>query len=209
MAYERDRRRGQNRYLLDYTPEEPGSRRHLASHRREGGQRDALVSARRKGYTAPIPPPVRASIEFTASAPAGAGRAHPEDLDVQEDGVPQEVDVFQEAVQPVTFMLALDASGSMKRSADRRRRPRASSSTRCGPRTKGLMMFANKAEIDPCTHRQPRRDAHGDRQLRGRRRHRALREEDKLGTHKKVGEEGSTALTKGGDEKVGRTPWEL
>ena len=36
-----------------------------------------------------------------------------------EDGVPQVVDMFQEAVLPVTIVLVLDASGSMTRSAER------------------------------------------------------------------------------------------
>src|SRR4030095_10083470 len=74
----------------------------------------------RKGYTAPMPPPVRASIEFTGvgtgQIPAALTRA---DIEVLEGGVRQEIDVFQEAVQPVTFMLTLDASGSMKKSAAR------------------------------------------------------------------------------------------
>ena len=39
------------------------------------------------------------------------------DLVVEEDGVLQRVDTFHEAINPVTFMLALDGSGSMKRSA--------------------------------------------------------------------------------------------
>jgi Mg-chelatase subunit ChlD len=40
-----------------------------------------------------------------------------EDLEVLEDGVPQTVDTFQEAVDPVSIVLDLDASGSMKKSA--------------------------------------------------------------------------------------------
>jgi Ca-activated chloride channel family protein len=61
---------------------------------------------------------VRTSIEFTA---IGAGQTPVslarDDLRVFEDGIPQDVDTFHEAVLPVTFMLALDSSGSMKRSA--------------------------------------------------------------------------------------------
>ena len=42
-----------------------------------------------------------------------------EDLEVIENGVAQRVDVFQEATQPVSIVLALDTSGSMrKREAD-------------------------------------------------------------------------------------------
>jgi VWFA-related protein len=38
-----------------------------------------------------------------------------EDLTVYEDGVVQQVETFQEATQPVSIVLALDASGSMKK----------------------------------------------------------------------------------------------
>ena len=41
-----------------------------------------------------------------------------DDLVVLEDGVAQKVDTFQEAVAPVSVVLALDASGSMTRAAD-------------------------------------------------------------------------------------------
>ncbi len=41
-----------------------------------------------------------------------------EDLEVLEDGVAQKVDTFQEAVDPVSIILDLDASGSMKKSAE-------------------------------------------------------------------------------------------
>ena len=40
---------------------------------------------------------------------------HREDLDVVEDGVEQKIDAFQEAVDPVSIVLALDSSGSMKK----------------------------------------------------------------------------------------------
>lgn len=108
----------QHRYLLAYTP---------TNQRRDGNWRAIDVTIpgtefrvrTRKGYTAPIAPPVRTSVEFTG---VGAGQTPlsltRDDLVVLEDGAPQNVDVFHEAVLPVTFMLALDASGSMKRSAD-------------------------------------------------------------------------------------------
>jgi VWFA-related protein len=73
----------------------------------------------RPGYRAPSPPPVRASIEFTAT---DERLQHVDlttaDLEVFEDGVRQQVDVFNEAVAPVSIMLALDGSGSMTRSAE-------------------------------------------------------------------------------------------
>ena len=54
-----------------------------------------------------------------------------DDLEVVEDGVPQKLDAFQEAVTPVSIVFALDASGSMKKATERDqgRRPRASSSS--------------------------------------------------------------------------------
>jgi VWFA-related protein len=118
-AYEAIAADVQHRYLLTYTP---------TNQRRDGSWRAISVTVpgsharvqARKGYTAPIAPPIRASLEFTG---VGAGQTPlsltREDLVVLEDGVPQEVDVFHEAVLPVTFMLALDASGSMKRNAER------------------------------------------------------------------------------------------
>jgi hypothetical protein len=49
-------------------------------------------------------------------APPSARRpdryASREDLTILEDGFPQSVDVFQEAVLPVTFMLALDRAAA-------------------------------------------------------------------------------------------------
>src|SRR4051794_40991085 len=73
----------------------------------------------RAGYFAPAPPPVRPSLEFTVSGPAHEfADLTREDLVVIEDGVAQQVDVFQEAVAPLSIVLALDASGSMVRAAD-------------------------------------------------------------------------------------------
>jgi len=62
---------------------------------------------------------VRPAVEFTATDRA---RAYVEisagDLTVFEDGVEQHIDAFQEAVDPVSIVMAIDASGSMKRSTD-------------------------------------------------------------------------------------------
>ena len=41
-----------------------------------------------------------------------------DDLSIIEDGVPQKVDTFQEAVAPVSIVLALDASGSMAKAVE-------------------------------------------------------------------------------------------
>ena len=108
----------QQRYLLSYSP---------ANQAADGAWRritvltpDASHRIRaRAGYFAPKPPPVRPSLEFTVT---GANRElvdlTRDDLVVIEDGVAQAVDTFQEAVAPVSVVLALDASGSMTRAAD-------------------------------------------------------------------------------------------
>jgi len=73
----------------------------------------------RAGYFAAAPPPVRPSLEFTVSGPAhDFADLSRDDLVVIEGGVAQKVDVFQEAVAPLSIVLALDASGSMARAAD-------------------------------------------------------------------------------------------
>ena len=147
VAYDAIANEVRNRYLLGYTPK---------NQARDGTWRSIEVKVAnetfrvraRKGYTAPIPPPVRASIEFTAvgsgQVPASLTR---EDVVVLEGGVPQQLDVFQEAVQPVTFMLALDASGSMKKSAARAQEAAREFIDAIRPEDQiGLIMFASKAE---------------------------------------------------------------
>ena len=104
-----------NRYLLTYTP---------ANQVRDGRWRHITVQVpdptyrvtAREGYFAPTPAPVRPTIEFTATDPQGSYLSvSADDLEVMEDGVVQHVETFQEASQPVSIILALDASGSMRR----------------------------------------------------------------------------------------------
>jgi VWFA-related protein len=72
----------------------------------------------RDGYRAPMPPPVRPVLEFTVTdAQQRYVDVTADDLLVLEDGIEQRVDSFQEAVTPVSIVLALDASGSMRKSA--------------------------------------------------------------------------------------------
>jgi Ca-activated chloride channel homolog len=108
----------QNRYLLSYTPSNQaidGSWREILV---ETADPDLVVRAR-GGYFAPTPPPIRPTIEFTAFDAGGHYiDVTTDDLEVLEDGVPQEVEVFHEAVLPVSIVLALDASGSMRRSVE-------------------------------------------------------------------------------------------
>ena len=107
-----------HRYLITYTP---------ANQRPDGTWRAIALSTgdpdhtirTRDGYFAPDPPPIRPSIEFTITdherrlLEVGA-----EDLIVIEDGIEQNVEGFQEAADPVSIILALDSSGSMKPSAE-------------------------------------------------------------------------------------------
>jgi Ca-activated chloride channel family protein len=108
----------QQRYLLTYTP---------SNQRFDGMWREITVATSdpartvrvRPGYFAPSPPPIRPQLELTIR---DTNRQFVDvsaaDLEVLEDGVPQAIEVFQEAVAPVSFVLVLDASGSMRRDAE-------------------------------------------------------------------------------------------
>lgn len=107
-----------NRYLLTYTPSNQavdGSWRALSV-----STSDPSHTVRtRAGYFAPTPPPVRPALEFTISSAHGRpADISADDLVVVEDGVEQTVETFQEAVSPVSIVLSLDASGSMKKAAE-------------------------------------------------------------------------------------------
>ncbi|MEP7306060.1 MAG: VWA domain-containing protein [Acidobacteriota bacterium] len=105
-----------NRYLITYTPE---------NHRKDGKWRPIVVDVpngyrvrTRTGYFAPKPAPIHPSLEIrVADARNQFVDIAADDLEVLEDGVVQKVDTFQEAVDPVSIVLDLDASGSMKKSA--------------------------------------------------------------------------------------------
>ena len=107
----------QSRYLITYTPTnqvKDGSWRAISFDLPVG-----YTARAREGYRAPLPPPVRATIEFTITNRAGGYvSVAADDLEVVEDGVAQTVDSFQEAVDPVAIALLLDASGSMVRSTE-------------------------------------------------------------------------------------------
>ena len=104
-----------NRYLLTYTPENQkpdGTWRTLTV---KTDNPEHVVRAR-PGYFARKPPPIRPTIEFTATDEAGQYLdLTAADLEVVENGVVQRLELFQEAVEPVSIVLALDASGSMKK----------------------------------------------------------------------------------------------
>ena len=148
LAYSTIASEVRHRYLLAYTPQ---------NQVRDGSWRTISVNVRqpelkvraRKGYTAPVAPAVRPSLEFTAvgngQSPATLMLA---DLVVEEDGVLQRVDTFHEAINPVTFMLALDGSGSMKRSAAQAQAAAREFVTAMRPEDElGLMLFSDTADL--------------------------------------------------------------
>ncbi|MGE0704739.1 MAG: VWA domain-containing protein [Vicinamibacterales bacterium] len=106
----------QNRYLLAYTPSNQmidGAWREISLTTSDPGH----VVRARAGYFAPKPSPVRPTIEFTVTDSLGEYLdLAVDDLEVIEDGVAQSVETFQDAVTPVSIILAMDASGSMRRS---------------------------------------------------------------------------------------------
>jgi Ca-activated chloride channel family protein len=138
----------QHRYRLAYTP---------TNQRKDGAWRVISLTATdptykvraRPGYEALHSPPVRASVEFTATdQERGYVELRREDLEVIEDGVIQHVEVFHEAVAPVAMVLAVDASGSMTRAAGVAREAAVHfiDTVRPGDRL-GLVQFADKAEL--------------------------------------------------------------
>ncbi len=152
----------QHRYLIGYTPANQAAD---GAWRRIGltTTNAKHVVRSRPGYFAPKPPPVRATVEFVASN----GDHQPvemaaDDLEIFEDGVKQSVDTFQEAVAPISIILALDASGSMKAAADAVREAAKSfvGSLRPGDNL-ALMVFSDEAALvhDLTTNRQWTLDA--------------------------------------------------
>jgi VWFA-related protein len=102
-----------SRYVLFYTPQnqtKDGTWRRISVQVPDG-----YTVRTRDGYRAPAPPPIRPTIEFTArTATLGYVNIAVDRIRVFEDGVAQKVDTFQEAVDPVSIVLTLDSSGSMK-----------------------------------------------------------------------------------------------
>ena len=138
----------QNRYLLSYTPQNQAL---------DGKWREITVMAdnpeyairTRNGYFAPKPPPIRATLEFTITdAEDGFPEVSAEDLIVVENGVEQKVESFQEAINPVSIILALDASGSMRKAAQAAKEAALRFVDSLRPEDKiGLALFADTAEI--------------------------------------------------------------
>jgi VWFA-related protein len=106
----------QNRYLVTYTPSNQVADGAWRSVKMVAGP-DYKVRTR-DGYTAPKPPPVHPELEFTITdSEQRFVDLSADDLVVVEDGIEQKIDAFHEAVAPVSIVLALDESGSMRKSA--------------------------------------------------------------------------------------------
>jgi len=138
----------QLRYLITYTP---------ANQRRDGTWRtialrthdESLTVKARNGYFAPRPPPVRPVLEFTAMDPQNQYlEISREDLVVFEDGVEQKVETFQEATSPVSMVLVLDSSGSMRLAAERVIAAAAAFVEALRPEdSMGMLTFADKVDV--------------------------------------------------------------
>ena len=137
----------QKRYLLTYTP---------TNQKADGTWRKVTVEVEgaykvkaRPGYMAPAPTPVRPAIEFTIQdRDRRLIDVAREDLIVVEDGIEQRVDTFQEAVTPVSLVLALDASGSMKKSVEPAREAARGFVRALRPEDRlALVTFADRSEF--------------------------------------------------------------
>jgi len=103
-----------SRYVITYTPtnqEMDGSYRKI----RLVVQGPEYTVKARPGYIAPSPPPIRPTLEFSVAGDSESTSAlSASDLTLLEDGVPQKVESFQEANGPMSIVMAMDASGSMR-----------------------------------------------------------------------------------------------
>ncbi len=172
----------QLRYLISYTP---------ANQRRDGTWRtiavrphapDLMVKAR-PGYFAPKPPPVKPALEFTAmDLQSRFLEVTKDDLIVVEDGVEQKIDTFQEATTPVMMVLALDQSGSMKRSADQVVEAATAFVGALRPEDwLGVITFADRSMVAHGMTQERESTLQAIAAYRGRRRHGALRRPVRLG----------------------------
>lgn len=138
-----------NRYLITYTP---------ANQTADGSWRAISLTTgnpahkvrTKPGYFAPKPPPVHPILEFTIT---DAARRHlavsRDDLTIVEDGVEQRIDTFHEATSPVSIVLALDESGSMRKAADAVKAAATSFVAALRPEDKlSVMRFSDAAVLD-------------------------------------------------------------
>jgi VWFA-related protein len=138
----------QLRYLITYTP---------TNQKRDGSWRtislrtanESLIVKARTGYFAPKPPPVRPVVEFTAMDSLNAYLdLSREDLVVFEDGVEQKIETFQEATAPLSMVLVLDSSGSMRRASEQVVAAATTFVEALRPEDSlGLLTFADKVDV--------------------------------------------------------------
>lgn len=103
------------RYLISYTPKNQDADGRFRAIRLSVVNPDYRVRTR-EGYYAPVPPPVRPTVEFSAvTADGDAPALSARDLVLLEDDVPQQIESFEEAVAPISVAMVLDTSGSMRR----------------------------------------------------------------------------------------------
>ena len=138
-----------NRYLITYTPKNQlidGSWRAVSLF-----TADPAYKVRVKpGYFAPKPPPVRPILEFTVTDTA---RRHlsvlREDLTLVEDGREQDIETFHEATSPVSIVLVLDQSGSMRQASDAVKAAARSFVDALRPEDKlAVMRFSDRATLE-------------------------------------------------------------
>ena len=145
-----------NRYLITYTPTNQNADGSWRAISLTTG--DPAHKVRTKpGYFAPKPPPVHPILEFTIT---DAARRHlavsRDDLTIVEDGIEQRIETFQEATSPVSIVLALDESGSMRKATDAVKAAATSFIAALRPEDQlAVMRFSDAAVItrDPSTAR--------------------------------------------------------
>jgi Ca-activated chloride channel family protein len=103
-----------SRYVITYTPTNQEMDGAYRAIRLVVPSPEHTVKAR-PGYIAPSPPPIRPTLEFSVAGDSEFTSAlSASDLTLLEDGVPQKIESFQEANGPMSIVMALDASGSMR-----------------------------------------------------------------------------------------------
>jgi VWFA-related protein len=138
-----------NRYLITYTPMNQNTDGSWRAISLTTGNPDYKVRTK-PGYFAPKPPPVHPILEFTIT---DATRSHfavsRDDLTIVEDGIEQRIETFQEATSPVSIVLALDESGSMRKAADAVKAAATSFVAALRPEDKlSVMRFSDAAVLD-------------------------------------------------------------
>jgi VWFA-related protein len=138
-----------SQYLITYTP---------TNQKIDGSWRAITLTAdnpaykirTKPGYFAPKPPPVHPILEFTItdSARREVNIAR-DDLTVVEDGIQQQVDTFSEATSPVSIILALDESGSMRKASDAVKAAASSFVAALRPEDRlAVMRFSDRVVLD-------------------------------------------------------------